>query len=373
MPASVQPAHPNSGPHPDMEPLRQRALASLQLGIELFNRPSEVARSESVLILLHHAFELLLKSVIVERTGTVVDQERGYSYGFDKCLAVAEQLKLITKDDRRFLSMLDNLRDSAVHYYQVVSEDMLYVFSQASATLFDRLIRVAVGQGLLDFLPGRVLPISARPPCDLHVLVEAEFCKLKQLLMQAGTSKEHAIAALRPLMAFSVGGEDEHRRMTPAELEIAVENLRTAETWRVVFPQIAKLRFSTEGDGIPLKVRVAKDVDTAMPVRVLKPGDTERPEGFIIHKEINILDKFNMGLTQLAAHLAVSSPRTLAMVCEHHIQDDSEAFRSITIGSSKINRYSKRALDILRGKLDTVEECWKKQREALTKRRRPDR
>ncbi len=45
----------------DVAELKGRAINSLVLGIELFNRPHDQGRSESVLILLHHAFEMLLK------------------------------------------------------------------------------------------------------------------------------------------------------------------------------------------------------------------------------------------------------------------------------------------------------------------------
>src|SRR5262245_9837613 len=117
------PEKPGSRSNPDVAALRQRALDSVILGIELFNRPVCSARAESVLILFHHAFEMILKSAIVDRTGTAFDASRGYSYAFDTCLDIAEQqLKIIDADARRFLSMLDNLRDSATHYYQDVPE-----------------------------------------------------------------------------------------------------------------------------------------------------------------------------------------------------------------------------------------------------------
>jgi hypothetical protein len=116
---------------PDVRELLQRSLGSLKLAIEVFNRPNDEGRPEAVLILLHHGFELILKTLILARTGSVFDEERGYSYSFGTCLRFAEDdLKAISKDQRRFLSMLDNLRDCAIHYYQVLSEDILYIFAQ---------------------------------------------------------------------------------------------------------------------------------------------------------------------------------------------------------------------------------------------------
>jgi hypothetical protein len=104
---------------PDVGELLQRSLGSVKLAIELFNRPHDEGRPEAVLILLHHSFEMILKALIVRERGTAFDEERGYSFAFEKCLRVSEDdLGLICKDDRRFLSMLDNLRDGAIHYYQ---------------------------------------------------------------------------------------------------------------------------------------------------------------------------------------------------------------------------------------------------------------
>ena len=356
--------------HPDVEPLRRRALESIQLAIELFNRPHECARPETVLILLHHSFEMLLKSLIVGRTGTAIDEKRGYSYMFDTCLCMAEeQLDLITNDHRKFLSILDANRDSATHYYQFVPEPILYVLAQASVSLFNELIRKSTGRGLLAFLPNRVLPISATPPQQLARVVDEEFERLREILQRPDLPKQHAIAMLRPLMAFKIGGEERHRRMTSEELEVAIENLSAAENWRIVFPEIAKIQLMSEGDGIPVGFKVVKEAPEAMPVRVLKPGDPEPAGGCIIQKEINLFDKFNMGLNQLATHLELSPTRTLAMVREFAIQDDPEAYRELHVGRSPYKRYSKRALDILRVNLDSAEAVWHKRRSERSRKK----
>jgi len=357
--------------NPDVLALREKAIQSLTLAIELFNRPHECARPEAVLILLHHSFEMLLKSLIVDRAGTAFDEDRGYSYAFDTCLRLAEEkLAILSKDHRKFLSILDNLRDCVTHYYQETSEAILYIFAQASVSLFNQLIRTATGKGLLDFLPTRVLPISAIPPQQLGQVLDEEFDKLCELLHQPSTNRQHAMAMLRPLMAFKIGGEERHRRMTTAELEVAVENLIAAENWRVVFPEIAKIEFLSDGDGIAVGFKVVKETPDALPVRILKPEEADQAQGVIIHREINVLDKFNLGLRQLAGHLNLSAPRTLAMIREFRVHADSDMYRELEIGSLKIKRYSKNALDLLRTKVHLAEECWGKHRKDLSGRRR---
>jgi hypothetical protein len=357
--------------HPDFEPLVDRSFASMRLAIELFNRPDDQGRCEGVLILLHHAFELLLKAIIVDRSGTAHDEERGYSFGFDKCLCLTtEDYGVLSKDDRRFLSMLDNLRDSAVHYYQVVSEDVLYIFAQGAVTLYDRMLCENTSQSLKARLPARILPLSSRPPKDLHLLIDDEFQRLREALRDKELTRAEAIAALRPLMAFSVGAEDSHRRMTTCDLKSALDQLEVSDDWKVVFPAIAQLRVSTEGDGILVGVKIVKDQLGAMPVMVVKPEDGIEPQGTTIVKEINLLDKFNLGLLRMAKHCGLTSTKARALVFEFKIQEDPEAFHVFQVDSQVYKRYSKKALDILRANRDKADTIWLKVKGQLSRRPR---
>ncbi len=100
----------------DVSELKKRAVNSLVLGIELFNRPHERGRAESVLIFLHHAFEMLLKAIIKGRIGTVHAQGEKYSCSFDKCLEVAQHtIEMISIDERATMSILDAYRDTSIH------------------------------------------------------------------------------------------------------------------------------------------------------------------------------------------------------------------------------------------------------------------
>ncbi|GMU83159.1 MAG: hypothetical protein AMXMBFR47_30300 [Planctomycetota bacterium] len=358
--------------HAVAEQLRRRGLESIQLAIELFNRPSDCARIEAVLILAHHSFEMVLKSIIVEKTGTVIDTERGFSYSFDTCLRLAEEsLGLLTGDQRRFLSMLDNLRDSAMHYYQEISEPILYVFAQGSVSLFNELIRAATNKGLIEFLPNRVLPISSIAPSQIAQLLDDEFDRLRNFISQPDMDKRRAIAMLRPLMAFKIGGEASHRRMTISELDNAIDDLAAAPNWRVVFPEIAQIKLESAGDGIIVGFKVVKESPDAIPVRILRPEDTCPPGAMVIQKEINIFDKFSLSLTQLSDNLGITGPRARALIKEYRLQDDPECFREVVLGSQHYKRYSKKTLDFLRGKLGTLNEVWQRHRSTLSPRRRP--
>ena len=146
-------------------PLLDRSIESLTLAIEIFNRPSEIARTHAVLILLHHSFELLLKAWILEETGCIHDREGKYSYTFARCLTIAtEELKALTSDERATFAILDAQRDQAVHYYAEVSEDLLYIHAQSAVTLFDKFLRKTFSESLGSRMPTRILPVSSQPP-----------------------------------------------------------------------------------------------------------------------------------------------------------------------------------------------------------------
>jgi len=198
----------------DVSELKGRAINSLMLSVELFNRPHDQGRAEGVLILLHHAFEMLLKAIIKDKTGTVHAKGEKYSYGFDKCLEVTQNIiKVLSIDERATLSILDAHRDTAIHYYQEVSEDLLYLQAQAGVTLFDDLLNRVFNERLADCIPGRVLPVSTRPPKDFKVLIDSELSQVDQLL-QAGSRKGiQAAARLRPILAFAMATRDDAERV----------------------------------------------------------------------------------------------------------------------------------------------------------------
>jgi hypothetical protein len=354
----------------DVAELKKRAINSLVLGIELFNRPHDQGRSESVLILLHHAFEMLLKAIIKDRTGTVHAKGEKYTFGFDKCLEVAQnKIKVISVDERATLSILDAHRDTAVHYYQDVSEELLYLQAQAAVTLFDDLLSRVFKERLADCIPERVLPVSTRPPKDLKVLIDSELSQVDELL-QAGSRKGiQAAARLRSILALATAARDDAERVTEKELCKAIGRRRKGEDWSVILPEVAQLKLDTQGDGIPIFLRIKKDADIA--VRVAKDG--EPVTGTLIKQEVNIWDKYNLGRDDLAKKLGISGPRTSALITELGIQEDPECFNILTRKSSQFKGYSKTALDRLRAAIEggiDVEAVWQKHRHRFVGKKR---
>ena len=349
----------------DVAELKIRAIDSLVLGIELFNRPHDRGRAEAVLIHLHHAFEMLLKAIIKHRTGTIHSKEGTHTYGFDKCLdIVCQQVRLLSTDERITLSILDAHRDIAVHYYQELSEDLLYLQAQAAATLFDTLLVKGFDDHVADHVPERVLPVSTKPPTDLQLLVGSELSQIDQLLAKGRRQGALAAARLRPLVALAKAGRPDGGRMSEQDVGRAVTRRRLGDDWSVILPEVAQLRLDTTGDGIPVNLRIRKDADMA--VRLAKPGDPV--VGTLIKQEVNIWDKYSMGRDDLAKKIDLSGPRTSAIILELGIQSDNECFKILRRKKSEFKGYSKKALDRIREALDgglDVEEVWRKQRHRL--------
>lgn len=354
----------------DVQPLLSRSIHSLTLGIELFNRPSEIARTQATLMLLHHAFELFLKAAILQSGRPVHDKTTRYSFGFDKCLSVShEDLRILSKDERASLSILDAQRDLATHYYAETSEDVLYVLAQSAVTLFGKLLKTVFNDDLVDHLPARVMPISARPPKSLELLLQGELAQVDEFLKPGRRQSVHAAARLRSIIAFATASRDEAKRVTEQDLKGALKKRRLGQEWALILPEVAQLRLSTEGDGIPVTMRISKS--EGIPIRIVKPG--EPTEGVLIKQEIDPFDKFNLGRDGLAEKLKLTGPKISALLIELDIHSDPECFRELAIGKVHSKRYSKRALDRLRQAISEgldPEVVWAKHRHRFMKQKK---
>lgn len=356
----------------DVAPLLDRSMASLTLAIELFNRPSELGRSPTVLILLQHAFELLLKAALLQRGRPIADADNPYTYGFERILRIAEQdLRIVTPDEAATLAILDAQRDQVQHFWAEVSEDVLYLHAQSSVTLYDRLLKANFATSLAAHLPSRVLPISTCPPTDLSVLFERELQDVDALLAKGTRKSARALARLRSVLAFAIGSREDHSRVSERELADAVRKRRRGIEWELILPEIAQLRMTTEGGGIPLTVRIAKAAPIA--VRVARPG--EAVVGTLVKQEINVWDKFNLGLNSLADKLNLSTMRVLALIYDLDLQSDPDAYHLLQRGKTKLKGYSKKALEVLREAVAAGkhEEAWARHGHRLSGRRRSTR
>lgn len=201
--------------------LFEKAIDSLVLAVDHFNRPWDRGRREAVLILLDRGFELLLKACILHKGGKIREPYEKETIGFEKCLRKClddANIKFLTVDEVLTLQIINSLRDAAQHDVLDLSEQELYLHSQAGVTLFRDILMRVFDKKLSNYVPERVVPISANLPTDLHSMIEADFKKISTQLQKYSRDQVDAKAKLKALAIIeaSLSGI----RSQPSELEV---------------------------------------------------------------------------------------------------------------------------------------------------------
>ena len=136
--------------------LLDKSLDSVFLAVEHFNRPWDRGREEAVLILLDHAFELMLKACILERGGKIREKRAKETIGFDKCVRKClseDDIKCLTSEQAITIQIINSLRDAAQHYILEISEQQLYLHTQTGLTLYRDILSTVFGIDLHEHLP----------------------------------------------------------------------------------------------------------------------------------------------------------------------------------------------------------------------------
>jgi hypothetical protein len=110
--------------------LLTKAVDSLVLTVEHFNRPHGISREEAVLILLDRSFELLLKAVLVYKRRNIREKNANQTIAFDKCVRKCvsdRKARCLTEEQALTLQIINSLRDAAQHYFLDISEQQLYM------------------------------------------------------------------------------------------------------------------------------------------------------------------------------------------------------------------------------------------------------
>lgn len=343
--------------------LMNKALDSLFLSIDHFNRPYDRGRPEAVLIFLDRAFELLLKSAIVERGGKIRGSRDNETIGFDKCVRKCvseENLKCINEEEAFLIQSINILRDAAQHYWVDLSEQHLYLHAQGGLTLFGRILRDVYSQRVTDYFPDRVLPVSSSPPQSLATVFDAEFADIKRLCKPRSRRRLQAAAKLRGLAVLEKSLAGERTQPSDRDLQQHIADVQKGLNWNELFPGIATLQLETKGLGFDVSLRLTKD--SGEPVRLVDEGN---PNATVVGvKRVNELDYYNLGMRQLAKHTNLTVPKCLAVVRHLGLQDNNDYFKVIRIGSQQYKRYSQQAISRIREELPKldIDEVWRHHR-----------
>jgi hypothetical protein len=341
--------------------LLEKACDSLVLSIELFNRPNDRGRISSTLILLDHAFEMLLKAAIVERGSRIREKRANETIGFDACVRRAlstEHVRFLSDEQALVLQTINRLRDAAQHHLLNASEGQLYVHIQSGVTLSRDILKVVFKQELTTHLPIRVLPVSTSPPTTLTALFESEVDEVKKLLKPGKRRQVEAMARLRPLAILDAAVQGKKGQPSDAELRSIGRKVHAGVPWTDAFKGASAIEISTDATGPSLSLRIAKK--EGIPIQIVTEGTPD--SSVVAIQRVNELDIFSLGAKQISEKMDISMPKLIAIIEHFGIRRMKDCYKEFKVGSQTHKRYSPKALDAIRKGLTTesIDEVWRK-------------
>jgi hypothetical protein len=340
--------------------LYQKAIDSLTLSIELFNRPNDCGRIHGVLIFLDHSFEMLLKASIIDKGGKIKEKGAKETIGFSACVRKGfsdASIKFLNETEVLTLQTINGLRDAAQHYTLEMSEQYIYFQAQAGLTLFRDIVKRVFNVDLKTELPVRVLPLSTTPPMDIQAFFSTEVADIKKLLAPKSRKKLEATEKLRALAIMENSIQGNESQPSDTELKTLQTKLIKGSTWNQIFPSVSTLSFTQKGYGPSLDLRITKSEGVAI---TIVPEGTPGA-GVIAIKRVNELDYYNLGRDQLAKKLMLTPPKTTAAIKHFKIKDDPDCFKHLKVGNVPFDRYSPKAIEKIREGLKTksIDDIWK--------------
>lgn len=335
--------------------LQAKALSSMRTAMTAFNNPQDDGRETVVLLHLQHAFEMLLKAALVQGGAKVFDKRSGRSIGFEAAVNQACQLASlkVTHDEAGTLRAIDALRDDEQHWFNDVSEGLLYLHARAAVTLFDELMYRAFKDRLADHLPNRVLPVSTEPPQDLLTLVDREYTNIAELLKPGRRARGDARAKIRTLLALEAHvGEDS--KVSDADVDRVEKGVRANKSREQVFPKLHPLTANVTGEGVTVNVKIVKQ-DEALPMRLVHDGSDDEVAEAAAVREVDLQKKFHWSAFDLADKIGITRPRGTALRKHFGIDDNTDYVHVFEFGSQRHNRYSDNALTLMRDALKQID------------------
>lgn len=294
------------------------------LSMEHFNRPWDTGRSDAVLLLLDHAFEMFLKSAILHRGGRIRDAGQENTIGFDACVRRAlstPKVQFLKQEQALTLQGINGLRDAAQHHLLDISEGHLYLQAQSGITLYRDLLETVFKERLGKLLPSRVLPIATKAPVDPIHLFNEEIDEVARLLSPGRRRGAEALARLRALAI--VDGTMQGKKLQPSDTELReLGNLISAGSKDVatLFPGIAAVSFVTDGSAPTVNLRISKK--SGVPV-VLVPEGTEN-SSVVTVKRVSELDYYNLRHGSLTGNLGITTNQATALIALLRVKENEE-------------------------------------------------
>lgn len=349
--------------------LKSKALASLTLSVEHFNRPWDLGRGDAVLILLDHSFEMLLKAAILHRGGRIREPREKNTIGFDACVRRAlstPDIQFLTNEQALVLQAINGLRDAAQHHLVDLSEAQLYLHAQGGVTLFRDLLAAVFKEKLTDLLPERVLPISTRAITDPMVMFDEELDEVRQLLAPGSRRKAEAHAKLRGLAIVDGAIRGELLQPGESDLRHLATKVQAGGRLDQIFHGIASVKFVTDGSGPNVSLRITKN--DGVPVTIVPEGTPG--SSVVAVRRVDELGFYNLGRDDLAKKVGLTTNKTSAAIRVLGLKENPDCYKEFKIGAVRHQRYSQEAISRVKALLEakSPDEVWAEYRELFAKR-----
>ncbi len=329
--------------------LKAKAVASLLLSIDHFNRLSDIGRVESVLILMDHSFEMLLKASILDKGGRIREPRQVNTIGFDACVRRGLSSEgFLSQDQALVLQTINGLRDAAQHHLLELSEGQLYLHAQSGVTLFRDLLRDVFDESLTALLPERALPISTIAPINPILMFAEEIEEVRRLLAPGRRRHAEATAKLRGLAIVDGALQGEFIQPSEQQLSQLGDKLMSGTTFDDLFPGISAVSFNTAGEGADVSLRITKN--EGIPVQLVPEGTPSA--GVIAIRRVDELGFYNLSHGDLARKLQLTPNRTTAAIALLNLKDDLDCSKAFKIGRSVFQRYSQKAIERIEALVD---------------------
>lgn len=326
--------------------LRQSAIDSLSLTIELFNRPSPTGRDHAVPLLLGRSFEILMKAVIYEREGSIQDPDEPGTISLLRCINLFDsKFGLVSPAERVILLAVKQHRDAAAHDHVAMSEQFLWLHLRSSVSLFRKVMSEELDLDLEDAMPSRVLPISARPPDDFEQLVDEEVAAVRALLAPRKRQSALARARLRPILSLDASATGRAELPSDQEVGRAEKSLRSGADWRRVFPGLTQLAVvSGPSEGVrEIGLRLTTSGE-GVPVRRARPGEEDEA---LLYRGVSPFEEFGIKLSSFGERLEIGRTEGYALIDHLEVKSDPQSYfvRYTSSGNIKFQGLSARALE----------------------------
>jgi hypothetical protein len=339
--------------------LLNSSINSLIESISRFNSPYNRGRVTTSLILLDHAFEMLLKASIVQKGGKIREPKRSETIGFDTCVRKAisnADCQFLNEEQALTLQTINGLRDAAQHHLVDVSEEQLYLHMQSGVTLFRDILDNVFTAELISYLPERVLPVSVKPITSIEAMFENEITEVKKLLAPGSRKKTEARSRLKPLAILDMNIQGDKRQPADTQLNKVCSELASGKAWQNVFPGIASIKLSADDGGPSINLRFVKK--GGIPVEVIPEGtDGSAVVGV---KRVNELDYYSLSHKDLAEKIGITQPKLSALIWKTKLQNNADYFKEFRMGNSLYKRYASKAIQFLKSELERkqIDDVW---------------